>query len=139
MIIAGGYNIYPLELDNVLFDHPKILEACTIGVPDTYRGETVKAFIVPKQGETLTEKEIIAYCKKNLAAYKVPKQINSWKNCPKARWADSAKKIKGNGDEQSGRLKRRDQETGFSFHNRIKKRGSLSVISLPRFFKMSQY
>ncbi|MEZ4576676.1 MAG: hypothetical protein R2875_01320 [Desulfobacterales bacterium] len=49
MIIAGGYNIYPLELDNVLFDHPKILEACTIGVPDTYRGETVKAFIVPKK------------------------------------------------------------------------------------------
>ncbi|MEZ4550523.1 MAG: hypothetical protein R2874_08640 [Desulfobacterales bacterium] len=87
MIIAGGYNIYPLELDNVLFDHPKILEACTIGVPDTYRGETVKAFIVPKQGETLTEKEIIAYCKKNLAAYKVPKQIEFMKNCPKARWA----------------------------------------------------
>ena len=84
MIIAGGYNIYPLELDNVLFDHPKILEACTIGVPDTYRGETVKAFIVPKQGETLTEKEIIAYCKKNLAAYKVPKQIEFMKELPKS-------------------------------------------------------
>ena len=84
MIIAGGYNIYPLELDNVLFDHPKILEACTIGVPDTYRGETVKAFIVPKQGETLTEKEIIAYCKKNLAAYKVPKQIEFMEELPKS-------------------------------------------------------
>ena len=84
MIIAGGYNIYPLELDNVLFDHPKILEACTIGVPDTYRGETVKAFIVPKQGETLTEKEIISYCKKNLAAYKVPKQIEFMEELPKS-------------------------------------------------------
>ena len=84
MIIAGGYNIYPLELDNVLFDHPKILEACTIGVPDKYRGETVKAFIVPKQGETLTEKEIIAYCKKNLAAYKVPKQIEFMEELPKS-------------------------------------------------------
>ena len=84
MIIAGGYNIYPLELDNVLFDHPKILEACAIGVPDTYRGETVKAFIVPKQGETLTEKEIIAYCKKNLAAYKVPKQIEFMEELPKS-------------------------------------------------------
>ncbi len=84
MIIAGGYNIYPLELDNVLFDHPKILEACTIGVPDTYRGETVKAFIVPKKGETLTEKEVIAYCKKNLAAYKVPKQIEFMEELPKS-------------------------------------------------------
>ena len=84
MIIAGGYNIYPLELDNVLFDHPKILEACTIGVPDTYRGETVKAFIVPKKDETLTEKEVIAYCKKNLAAYKVPKQIEFMEELPKS-------------------------------------------------------
>ena len=84
MIIAGGYNIYPLELDNVLFDHPKILEACTIGVPDKYRGETVKAFIVPKKDETLTEKEVIAYCKKNLAAYKVPKQIEFMEELPKS-------------------------------------------------------
>jgi len=84
MIIAGGYNIYPLELDNVLFDHPKILEACVIGVPDTYRGETVKAFIVPKKGENLTEEEVIAYCKKNLAAYKVPKQIEFLEELPKS-------------------------------------------------------
>lgn len=84
MIIAGGYNIYPVELDNVLFDHPKILEACTIGVPDEYRGETVKAFIVPKQGETLTEEEIISYCKKNMAAYKIPKKIEFLDDLPKS-------------------------------------------------------
>jgi long-chain acyl-CoA synthetase len=84
MIIAGGYNIYPVELDNVLFGHPKILEACTIGIPDTYRGETVKAFIVVKQGEQLSKEEVLAYCKKNLASYKVPKQIEFVTELPKS-------------------------------------------------------
>jgi long-chain acyl-CoA synthetase len=83
MIIAGGYNIYPVELDDVLMGHPKILEACTIGIPHAYRGETVKAFIVPKPGEILTEEEVIAYCKKNLAAYKVPKIIEFAVELPK--------------------------------------------------------
>ena len=50
MIIAGGYNIYPREIDEVLFEHPKVAEACAIGVPDPYRGETVKAFVVLKDG-----------------------------------------------------------------------------------------
>jgi len=84
MIIAGGYNIYPIELDNVLFDHPKILEACTIGIPDKYRGETVKAFIVPKKGEALTEEEVLQYCKQQLAPYKVPKQIEFIEELPKS-------------------------------------------------------
>jgi long-chain acyl-CoA synthetase len=84
MIIAGGYNIYPVELDNILFDHPKILEACTIGIPDAYRGETVKAFIVPKKDERLTKEEVIAYCKKNMAAYKVPKQFEFVEELPKS-------------------------------------------------------
>ena len=83
MIIAGGYNIYPVELDDVLMGHTKILEACTIGIPHEYRGETVKAFIVPKPGEALTEEEVIAYCKKNLAAYKVPKIIEFVGELPK--------------------------------------------------------
>jgi long-chain acyl-CoA synthetase len=84
MIIAGGYNIYPLEIDDVLFDHPKILEACTVGVPDKYRGETVKAFIVVKKGESLTEDEVIKYCKERLAAYKVPKLIEFIDELPKS-------------------------------------------------------
>ena len=75
MIIAGGYNIYPVELDNVLFDHPNILEACTVGIPHEYRGETVKAFIVVKEGETLTEEEIREYCRDKLAHFKIPKYI----------------------------------------------------------------
>jgi len=84
MIIAGGYNIYPVELDGVLFGHPKILEACTIGVRDAYRGETVKAFVVVKKGETLTEEEVITYCRKNLAPYKVPKIIEFIDELPKS-------------------------------------------------------
>jgi long-chain acyl-CoA synthetase len=84
MIIAGGYNIYPMELDDVLMGHPKILEACTVGIPHKYRGETVKAFIVPKQGEALSEEDVIVYCKKNLAAYKVPKIIEFIDELPKS-------------------------------------------------------
>lgn len=83
MIIAGGYNIYPLEVDGVLFDHPKILEACTIGVKDAYRGETVKAFVVAKDGETLTQEEVIEFCRKNLAVYKVPKIVEFIDELPK--------------------------------------------------------
>jgi len=84
IIIAGGYNIYPLELDDVLMAHPKILEACTIGVPDEYRGETVKAFIVAKEGETLMEEEVTQYCKEKLAAYKVPKIYEFIDELPKS-------------------------------------------------------
>ncbi|UCD80025.1 MAG: long-chain fatty acid--CoA ligase [Desulfobacterales bacterium] len=84
MIIAGGYNIYPVELDDVLMGHPKILEACTIGIPHEYRGETVKAFIVVKDGQKLTEEEVVAYCKENLAAYKVPKIIEFIDELPKS-------------------------------------------------------
>jgi long-chain acyl-CoA synthetase len=73
MIIASGYNIYPREIDEVLYSHPKIKDAVAVGVPDQYRGETVKAFIVLKDGETATEDEIRDYCKKNLAVFKVPK------------------------------------------------------------------
>jgi len=84
MIIAGGYNIYPVELDDVLMGHPKIMEACTIGLPHEYRGETVKAFIVVNPGESLTEEEVAAYCKDNLAVYKVPKIIEFIDELPKS-------------------------------------------------------
>ena len=83
LIIAGGYNIYPREVDEVLYTHPKVMEAVTIGVPHEYRGETVKAFVVARPGETLTEDEIVAHCKKNLAAYKVPKIVEFRDELPK--------------------------------------------------------
>ena len=84
MIIAGGYNIYPIEIDSILFDHPKILEACAVGIPHEYRGETVKAFIVAKPGETLTGDEVKQYCKERLAAYKVPKMYEFLDELPKS-------------------------------------------------------
>jgi len=84
MIIAGGYNIYPRDIEEVLYEHPKILEACVLGVPHEYRGETVKAFVVPNQGETLTEEELDAYCRENLAPYKVPKLYEFREDLPKS-------------------------------------------------------
>ncbi|MCJ7819671.1 MAG: AMP-binding protein, partial [Bacteroidales bacterium] len=75
MIIAGGFNIYPREVDEVLYRHPRIKEAVTVGIPDDYRGETIKVFIVPKEGEPLSADEVIAFCKKKLAPYKVPRMV----------------------------------------------------------------
>ncbi|TMW71652.1 AMP-binding protein [Alteribacter natronophilus] len=83
MIIAGGFNIYPREIEEVLYEHEAVQEACAIGVPDPYRGETVKVFIVKKEGRELTEEELEAYCRKHLAAYKVPKLVEFRDELPK--------------------------------------------------------
>lgn len=83
MIIAGGYNIYPREVEEVLYEHPKVLEAAVIGVPDPYRGETVKAFVVLKSGEQATAEEIVAFCKEKMAAYKVPTLVEFRDSLPK--------------------------------------------------------
>ncbi|MBB6669769.1 AMP-binding protein [Cohnella nanjingensis] len=72
IIIAGGFNIYPREIEEVLFEHPDIQEAAVLGVPDPYRGETVKAYIVFKEGKQATEKALEQWCRQRLAAYKVP-------------------------------------------------------------------
>ncbi|WP_456278065.1 AMP-binding protein [Bacillus sp. AK128] len=73
MIIAGGYNIYPREIEEVLYEHEKIQEVVVAGIPDPYRGETVKAYVVLKTGVECTEAELDAYARKHLAAYKVPR------------------------------------------------------------------
>lgn len=83
MIIAGGFNIYPREIEEVLFEHEAIQEGVVIGVPDPYRGETVKAFIVQKEGKTVTEKELDAFCRKHLASYKVPRYYEFRNELPK--------------------------------------------------------
>jgi acyl-CoA synthetase (AMP-forming)/AMP-acid ligase II len=83
MIISGGENIYPAEVEGVLFTHPGILEAAVIGVPDPQWGKNIKALVVPKKGETLTEKEIIDYCKQHLASYKKPKSVEFLKTLPR--------------------------------------------------------
>lgn len=84
LIVAGGYNIYPKDIDEVLFRHDKIVEACAVGIPDTYRGETVKAFVALKDGVQMTEEEVIAHCREHLAAYKVPKTVEFMKELPKS-------------------------------------------------------
>ncbi|XQY90928.1 AMP-binding protein [Metabacillus sp. HB246100] len=73
MIIAGGYNIYPREIEEVLYEHDKVQEVVVAGVPDPYRGETVKAYIVLKEGYQATTEEFNEYARKNLAAYKAPR------------------------------------------------------------------
>ena len=84
MIIAGGYNIYPREVEEVLFEHPQIKEGAVIGVPDPYRGETVKAFVVLKDGGVATAEEIIAFCRERMAPYKVPRQVVFRDSLPKS-------------------------------------------------------
>jgi long-chain acyl-CoA synthetase len=84
MIIAGGYNIYPADVEAVLFEHPKVREAAVIGVPHERRGETVKAFIVLKESETATEEEIIAFCRERMAAYRLPRIVEFRTDLPKS-------------------------------------------------------
>ncbi|MCG1022128.1 long-chain-fatty-acid--CoA ligase [Sutcliffiella horikoshii] len=83
MIIAGGFNIYPREIEEVLYEHEQIQEVVVAGIPDAYRGETVKAYIVKKAGATLTEEELDAYARKHLAAYKVPRLYEFRDELPK--------------------------------------------------------
>ena len=83
LIIASGYNVYPREVEEVLYEHPCVLEAVVIGVPDSYRGETIKAVVAIKEGKQLTVDELTAHCKKNLSAYKVPKIIEFRSSLPK--------------------------------------------------------
>lgn len=83
MIIASGYNIYPREIEEVLYEHPAVKEVVVAGVPDPYRGETVKAYIVLKEGTTVTEDELNKFARKNLAAYKVPRKYEFRDELPK--------------------------------------------------------
>jgi long-chain acyl-CoA synthetase len=84
MILASGYNVYPREIEEVLFEHPDVSEAVAIGVPDEYRGESVKAFVVKKAGATVTEEELSAFCGERLAPYKTPKEIEFRAELPKS-------------------------------------------------------
>ena len=82
MVISGGYNIYPREIDEVLYKHPKIQAAVAVGIPDELKGEVIKAYVQLKEGETATEEEIKEYCDKHLAKYKKPKHIEFREKLP---------------------------------------------------------
>jgi long-chain acyl-CoA synthetase len=83
LIKPSGYQVWPREVEEVIMEHPKVLEAGAAGIPDPYRGETVKAWVVLKLGETLTEKEIKEWCKKSLAKFKVPSEVEFRTELPK--------------------------------------------------------
>src|SRR2546422_1019235 len=83
MIKSGGLNVYPREVDECLCAHPKVKEACVVGIPQDLRGEKIKAFVVLKEGESATSTEILEYCRQRLAKFKVPKQVEFRMELPK--------------------------------------------------------
>jgi long-chain acyl-CoA synthetase len=84
MISASGYNVYPREIEEVLYEHEGVAEAVAIGVADEYRGETVKAFVVRKPESEMTEEEILTFCKERLAPYKTPRAVEFRDELPKS-------------------------------------------------------
>ena len=87
LVIRGGYNVYPREIEEVLYAHPGILEAAVIGKPDQRLGEEVVAVVAQREGSELTEEEVIAYCRERLAAYKYPREVRFVAELPKGPWA----------------------------------------------------
>ncbi len=104
MIIASGFNIYPREIEEVLYEHPKISEAVAIGIPHDYRGETVKIFVVLQPGAKATEQEIIDFCKEKMTAYKVPKIVEFRDAVPKSAVGKMLRKVLR--DEEVAKLKK---------------------------------
>ncbi|MDX1943346.1 MAG: AMP-binding protein [Saprospiraceae bacterium] len=82
MILVSGFNVYPNEIEEVVAGHPKVLEVAAVGIPDAKSGEVVKLFVV-KKDHSLSEKEIVEYCRENLTGYKVPKSVEFRKELPK--------------------------------------------------------
>jgi long-chain acyl-CoA synthetase len=83
MIISGGCNVYPRHIEEVFYEHPKIQEACAIGIPHPTRGEAVKVFAILKKGKTATQEELIEFCTDKLARYKLPTEIEFTDDLPK--------------------------------------------------------
>ena len=84
MIIASGYKVWPRDVEEVLLQHPAVADAAVIGVPDEYRGETVKAFVVLTAGEQVEERELITFAKNRMSAYKYPREIEILEEIPKS-------------------------------------------------------
>jgi long-chain acyl-CoA synthetase len=84
VIVAGGFNIYPSEVEAVLRTHPAVVEVCVVGIPDRYRGETTKAFVVRADGADLSAADVVDYCARELTAYKVPKQVEFRDELPRS-------------------------------------------------------
>ena len=92
LIISGGYNVYPRDIEEVFFEHPKVMEATAIGIPHPKRGEAVKVFVVLKEGQQATVEELMTYCQDKLAKYKWPTEIEFRKDLPKTNVGKVLKK-----------------------------------------------
>ena len=92
MIISGGLNVYPSEVETVLLKHPKVQEAAAVGIPDAKRGQVIRAVVVLKQGETATQQEILSFCKERLASFKMPRQLEFKDSLPKSSTGKIAKR-----------------------------------------------
>ncbi len=108
MILTGGYNVYPREVDEVLFAHPKVAEAISAGIPDDYYGEVLKGFVVLKEGETATESEILDFCKERLARYKVPRSIEFRSELPKSAIGKLLRRVLV--EEELQKLKKKNEQ-----------------------------
>ena len=84
LIITGGLKVYPREVDEILYAHPAVLEAAVVGIPDPYKGEVVKAFVVLRDGQHATADDLIADCKRQLAPHKVPRTVEFRRELPKS-------------------------------------------------------
>lgn len=82
MIISSGFNVYPRDIDELMHTHPRVLRACAFGVPDEKRGEAVKLCVVLKPGESMTADEVIEFCRQNLTAYKIPREVEFLEELP---------------------------------------------------------
>jgi len=92
MIISGGLNVYPSEVETVLLNHPKVQEAAAVGIPDAKRGQVIRAIVVLKHGETATHREILSFCKERLGSFKMPRQLEFKDSLPKSRTGKIAKR-----------------------------------------------
>lgn len=92
MVITGGLNVYPSEVETVLLNHPKVAEAAVVGIPDSRRGQVMRAVVVLKHGETATHREILKFCKERLASFKMPRQLEFKDSLPKSRTGKIAKR-----------------------------------------------
>ncbi|MCJ7522301.1 MAG: long-chain fatty acid--CoA ligase [Dehalococcoidia bacterium] len=108
LIIAGGFNIYPREVEEVLYEHPKIKEVVCYGVPDPYRGQTVKVAIVLKEGKTATAEEIIEFCRSRLGRFKIPKIVEFRDQLPKSLIGKVLRRVLV--EEEAAKLKQAQKE-----------------------------
>ncbi|HXX34764.1 MAG TPA: long-chain-fatty-acid--CoA ligase, partial [Thermodesulfobacteriota bacterium] len=92
MVITGGLNVYPSEVETVLLNHPKVQEAAVVGIPDSRRGQILRANVVLKHGETATHREILSFCKERLASFKMPRQLEFKDSLPKSRTGKISKR-----------------------------------------------